>query len=136
MTIAAGNQFQHAPRKGPGGHVIRDHLDKGLVAVQKRLKKVRGTDAISVFTNLDVAEWAVSQVLKSNKYRIAINSKMSLFRKNKRLSMRMDLGTTVGWGVTRAASETPVYMHKVVVVIEFAEYNHMPAYVVTAYPVL
>jgi hypothetical protein len=97
MTIAAGNQFQHAPRKGPGGHVIRDHLDKGLVAVQKRLKKVRGTDAISVFTNLDVAEWAVSQVLKSNKYKIAINSKMSLFRKNKRLSMRMDLGITVGW---------------------------------------
>lgn len=136
MTVVVSERFPNAPRKGPGGHVIRDHIGKELVAVQTRLKKTRGTDAISVFTNLDVAEWAVSQVLRSNKNKISINSKMSLYRKNKRLSMRMDLGTTVGWGVARVAPDTPIYMHKVVVVIEFAEYNHMPAYIVTAYPVL
>ncbi|WP_285422487.1 RNase A-like domain-containing protein [Pseudomonas sp. efr-133-TYG-103a] len=136
MTVVVSERFPNAPRKGPGGHVIRDHIGKELVAVQTRLKKTRGTDAISVFTNLDVAEWAVSQVLRSNKNKISINSKMSLYRKNKRLSMRMDLGTTVGWGVARVAPDTPIYMHKVVVVIEFSEYNHMPAYIVTAYPVL
>jgi hypothetical protein len=136
MTIVAGNQSPHVPRNSVGGHVIRDHVNMGFVGVHKRLRKVRGANAISVFTNLDVAEWAVSQVLKANKYKIAINSKLSLFRKNKRLSMRMDVGTTVGWGVTRIAPDSPVYMHKVVVVVEFVEYNHMPAYVITAYPVL
>lgn len=136
MTIAVSERFPHAPKKGPGGHVRRDHLDKDLLGLQKRLKKVRTADAMSTFTNIDVAEWAVSQVLKVNKHKIEIYSKTRLIHKKQKLSFRLDLETNIGWGISRAAPDTPVYMQKVVVVIKLAEYNRMPAYIVTAYPVL
>jgi len=48
----------------------------------------------------------------------------------------MSFTEDVGWGVTRAAPDIPVGMKNVVIVVEFTEFNHMPAFIVTAYPVL
>ncbi|WP_256600546.1 hypothetical protein [Pseudomonas sp. RIT412] len=42
----------------------------------------------------------------------------------------------VGWGITRTAADKPIGMKNIVVVVEFKEFNHMPAYIVTAFPAL
>jgi len=46
------------------------------------------------------------------------------------------MGKVVGWGIRRQAPDTIVEMSKVRVVVSFVEYNHMPYFIVTAFPVL
>jgi hypothetical protein len=136
MTIAVSERFPHAPKNGPGGHTLQFHVGKVLAALQKRLKRKRTAEVMSTFSNLEIAEWAVSQVLKSNKYKILAYSKTKFLRAGNRVVLTTDVGKNVGWGITRAAPDSPRDMNKVCVVLEFTEYNFMPAFIVTAYPVL
>jgi hypothetical protein len=59
-----------------------------------------------------------------------------LLRNNTSRDFKMDLGKSVGWGVSREAPSKMVHMSKVNVTIQFVEYNHMPYYIVTAHPIL
>jgi hypothetical protein len=136
MTIFVSEIFPHAPTNGPGGHTLKFHVGKVLGALQKRLKRSRRVEVVSTFENLEIAEWAVSQVLKSNKYKILACSKAKFLRTKNRLTLKMDMGKSVGWGIRRNAPDAPLDMKKVCVVIDFTEYNFMPAYIVTAYPIL
>ncbi|WP_423814818.1 RNase A-like domain-containing protein [Pseudomonas viridiflava] len=40
----------------------------------------------------------------------------------------------MGWGITRANPDKPIQMTKVTIIIKFAEYNHMPYFIVSAFP--
>lgn len=135
MTIAVSERFPHAPTKGPGGHTKQLHVGQDLDALQKRLKRKRTTDVMSTFSNLEKAEWAVCKVLQAHRYRILAYSKAKLLLNNNRLTLKMGFIDDVGWGITRTAPDTPVGMKNVVVVVKFTQYNYMPAYIVTAYPV-
>ncbi|WP_054083313.1 RNase A-like domain-containing protein [Pseudomonas savastanoi] len=135
MTVLTSEKRMHAPNNGPGGHTIRDHLNKDLSALQKRLKSYRGAQAMTSFSSIESAEWAVSQVLKANKLKIQMASKIKLLLHKKRLILVMDLNEAVGSGVLRSAPDKLVIMSKVRVIIEYTEYNYMPAYIVTAFPI-
>lgn len=135
MSIAVSEMPLHAPRKGIGGHTLRDHHQKNISDLQKRLLKVRTAQAMTTFENMEIAEWAISQALKTNKLKIIMFSKIKFLRTKNRLTLVSELNTDIGWGIMRSAQTTPVRMTKVRVVIEFAEFNHMPAYIVTAFPI-
>ncbi|WP_232917024.1 RNase A-like domain-containing protein [Pseudomonas viridiflava] len=135
MSIAVSEMPLHAPKKGMGGHTLRDHYQKDISDLQKRLRKVRTAQAMTTFENIEIAEWAVSQALKTNKLKIIMFSKLKFLRTKNRLTLVSELNTDIGWGIMRSAQTTPVRMTKVRVVIEFSEFNHMPAYIVTALPI-
>jgi hypothetical protein len=136
MTIAVSEQPLHAANNSIGGHTIKFHVNKDVTALQKRLKKKRNADVMSTFESLDKAEWAVSQALRKNRYKVLAYSQLKLLRKNNRVTLKAKFVGDVGWGIARAAPDTPLGMRHVVVIVEFTEYNHMPAFIVTAYPVL
>lgn len=60
-------------------------------------------------------------------------SKVRFLLKEQRLVLVMDLNEIMGSGVLRSAPEKLVSMSKVRVVIQYEEYNFMPAYIVTAF---
>ncbi|WP_268797456.1 RNase A-like domain-containing protein [Pseudomonas huanghezhanensis] len=62
-------------------------------------------------------------------------SQTQFIRKNNRLVLNFDAKRDIGWGIFRSAPNVPVTMTKVRVIIEFAEFNHMPKYILTAFPI-
>jgi hypothetical protein len=62
-------------------------------------------------------------------------SKVRFLLKKQRHVLVMDLNEIIGSGVLRSAPEKLVSMSKVRVVIQYEEYNFMPAYIVTAFPI-
>jgi len=135
MTLVVSERFPNAPSKGLGGHTKQFHIGKDVGDLQKRLKRKKNADVMSTFSSLEKAEWAVSKALKTHRYKVLGYSRLKLLRKNNRLTLKMSFMEDVGWGITRTAADTPVGMKNIVVVVEFTEFNHMPAYIVTAYPV-
>lgn len=135
ITVEVSEQSKHAPNDSIGGHTKKLHLDKDIPALQKRLKRFKNTDAMSTFTNLELAEWAVGQVLRTNRLKVQLASKVPFILKRRRLVMVMELNSSIGWGVKRVAPDVPVSMSRVRVVVEFNEFNNMPFYVLTAYPI-
>lgn len=90
---------------------------------------------MSTFEKMDVAELVVSQTLKANRLRILMYSKTQFIRNSNRLVLNFDAKQDVGWGIYRSAPTTRVTMTKVRVIIEFVEFNHMPRYILTAFPI-
>lgn len=62
-------------------------------------------------------------------------SKAKFLLKKQRLILTMELNKVVGNGVMRSTPDKLVDMTKVRVIIQFEEYNFMPAYIVTAFPI-
>jgi hypothetical protein len=62
-------------------------------------------------------------------------SKVPFLLKKRRLVLEMDFNGAVGWGIKRGAPDVPVQMSRVRVVVEFNEFNHMPFYIVTSFPI-
>lgn len=135
MAVAVSEKPLHAPRNSPGGHTLRDHFQKTIPELQKRLNKKRSAGAMTTFDSVETAEWAVSQALKENRLKILMFSKIKFLRVNNRLTLVAELDKTIGWGVLRSAPSVPVNMTKVRLIVEFREFNHMPAYIVTAFPI-
>ena len=136
MTVAVSERPLHAANNSVGGHTIKYHVNKDITALQKRLKKKRNTEVMSTFESLDKAEWAVSQALRAQRYKVLAYSQAKFLRTNNRATLKMSFVEDVGWGIARTAPDTPVGMKNVVVVVEFTQFNHMPAFIVTAYPTL
>jgi hypothetical protein len=134
-AVVVSEKPLHAPNKSAGGHTLKNHLGKNISDLQNRLKKVRTASAMSTFESLETAEWAVSQALKSNRLKIIMYSKTKFLRNNNRLTLVLDLNKDIGWGILRSSQATPVSMTKVRVVVEFTEYNNMPAYIVASFPI-
>ncbi|AMB85587.1 hypothetical protein AWM79_09875 [Pseudomonas agarici] len=136
MSITTSEKPLHAPNNSIGGHTKKLHFQKDIAALQLRLKKVKSASVMSTFEKMDIAEWAVSQSLKANRLRILMHSKIQFIRKSNRLILDFDAKQVVGWGIHRPAQNTPVSMTKLRVIIEFEEYNYMPRYILTAFPIL
>ncbi|RMN10857.1 hypothetical protein ALQ65_200266 [Pseudomonas syringae pv. coriandricola] len=90
---------------------------------------------MSTFERVESAEWAVSQTLKASRLRILMYSKTQFIRKSNRLVLDFDAQQEVGWGIYRSAPNTPVTMTRLRAIIEFVEFNHMPRYILTAFPI-
>lgn len=135
IAISVSERPLHAARNSVGGHTLRDHFQKDVSQLQKRLRKVRSAKAMTTFDSIELAEWAVSQTLKFNKSKIIMYSKIKFLRTRNRLTLVHDLDTVIGWGILRSAPDNPVKMTKVRIIIDFTEFNHMPAYIVTAFPI-
>lgn len=123
----------NAPNKLGGGHTIFKHVGKTIEYLISRFasKKV---NVSSTFYDLEMAEWAVSQALRKNRLKILLQSKARLLLKDKRYEFSTVLERPVGWGITRANPDKPIEMVKVTIIIKFAEYNHMPYFIVSAFP--
>lgn len=135
MTVEVSERFRHAPNNSIGGHTKQFHVGMDVAGLQKRLKRKRKADVMSTFGTIEMAEWAVCQILSANKLKIQFYSKSQFMLKNQRLVLTMDLNTPVGWGIKRAAPDVPLEMSKVRVILEFREFNNMPVYVFTAFPI-
>ncbi|MBF7143117.1 MULTISPECIES: RNase A-like domain-containing protein [Pseudomonas] len=135
IAISVSERPLHAARNSVGGHTLRDHFQKDVSQLQKRLRKVRNAKAMTTFDSIELAEWAVSQTLKFNSSKIMMYSKIKFLRTRNRLTLVHDLDTVIGWGILRSAPDNPVKMTKVRIIIDFTEFNHMPAYIVTAFPI-
>ena len=135
LTIEVSEQSKHAAKNSIGGHTLKFHIEKSLAQLQRRLRRTVSTEAMSTFSNLEVAEQAVGAVLSSHKLRIQMASKVPFLLKKRRLVLEMDFNGAVGWGIKRGAPDVPVQMSRVRVVVEFNEFNHMPFYIVTSFPI-
>jgi len=89
----------------------------------------------STFHDLEAAEWAVGQALQKNKLKILIYSraKFLLMRPEYRFDIQLD--RVVGWGITSQNPEDVVDLSAIRVVIKMVEYNYLPYFVLTAFPV-
>lgn len=135
MTVEVSERFMHAPKNSVGGHTKQLHTEMDVADLQKRLKRKRNSDVMSTFQTIGAAEWAVGQVLNANKLKIQFYSKAQFLLKKQRLVLTMELNTPVGWGIKRTAPDSPLEMSKVRVILEFKEFNNMPMYIFTAFPI-
>ncbi|OUM07444.1 hypothetical protein BW686_11045 [Pseudomonas syringae] len=135
ISVITSEKPLHAPRKMGGGHTVFKHVDKSIEFLKTRFAS-KNVHVASTFYDLDIAEWAVSQALQRNRLNILMRSKMTVFYPDKRYEFSTVLEKSVGWGIVRRSPDTVVHMSKVTVVVKFVEYNHMPYYIVTAFPSL
>lgn len=135
ISVVTSEKPLQASKKLGGGHTIFKHVGKNIDELKTRFasKKVHVS---STFYDLETAEWAVSQALQRNRLKILMQSKARLVLKEKRFEISTTLEKPVGWGVTREAPNTAVNMSKVTVAIKCVEYNHMPYFIITAFPSL
>lgn len=114
-----------------GGHTIAKHVAKSESELRARLAAEPRIQAASSFTNLRVAEAAISKVLQmeaeSVKAWARAGNPASVLR------LTRDVGSTVGNGVVRATGRLS-QMQKVRVVLRFQTYNGQPYYILTAFP--
>jgi hypothetical protein len=87
MAVAVSEQPLHAAKKSIGGHTLRDHYQKDIAGLQKRLRKVKNAKAMTTFDSIEMAEWAVSQALRVHKLRIVMYSKLKFLRTRNRLTL-------------------------------------------------
>lgn len=134
MTVVTSEIPLHAPKRMGGGHTIAKHVEKTLAYLQKRFasKKVQ---IASTFHDLATAEWAVSQALQRNRLKILMYSKVKPLIGKNSYDFVVRLNRSIGWGVSRQAPNDIIEMSKVKISISFTEYNHMPYFILTSFPV-
>jgi hypothetical protein len=134
MTVVTSEIPLHAPKRLGGGHTIAKHVGKALEFLQKRFasKKIH---VASTFYDLETAEWAVSQALQRHRLKILMYSKARFLLRRRPYEFDTPLSRVIGWGISRNAQNVPIEMSKVRVAISFVEYNHMPYFIVTAFPI-
>jgi len=134
MRLNVSERPLHAPKKLGGGHAYGLHVGKSLEFVQKRAQKMPNAESISTFSNAEIAEWAVSQALQMNKLKIVLMSKFKA--RSSVYTIEASLGQVVGWGIRPRFPQATIQMTRVRVVIKFEEFNNMPMYVLTAFPII
>jgi hypothetical protein len=116
--------------RGIGGHTIAKHVGRTEAQLRARLLAETKIPVASTFTNLQVAEAAISKTLRA--HGTAIKSWAQTAGPNQRLDILHDLGTSVGFGVVRS-SGSRLNMSKVFVVLKMQTYNGKPYYILTAF---
>lgn len=134
MTVVTSEIPLHAPKKLGGGHTIAKHVGKALEFLQQRLAS-RKVHIASTFPDLATAELAVSQAIHENKLKILMYSKVKFLLKRPQVEFITDLNRVIGWGITKNAPNEVIEMSKVHVIIKLTDYNHMPYFIITAFPV-
>jgi hypothetical protein len=130
VTMGRISLVEHEAQAGSriGGHTIAKHVGRTEAQLRARLAAESHIDIASSFTNLRVAESAISTVMQFNASRV----KAWAATNELRLCLVHDVGSSVGSGVTRS-TEQLVPLSKVKVFIRRESHNGMPYYILTAY---
>jgi Bacterial CdiA-CT RNAse A domain len=113
-----------------GGHTIEKHVGRSEAQLRERLRLEPNRKRVSSFTNLERAEWAISEVMRTNTAQIQNWAKSS--GSGGPLTLMQRVAGDVGYGITRDAGKL-TQMNEVVVVLKYQTYNGMPYYILTAY---
>lgn len=135
ISIITSEKPLQAPKKFGGGHTKLKHVGKDISYLTTRFasKKVQIS---STFYDLERAEMAVSQALQRNRLKILMYSKAKFLLRHEQYTFDTQLEKAVGWGITRQNPSKAITMSKITTTIRYTEYNHMPYYIVTAFPTL
>ncbi|MDC6108513.1 RNase A-like domain-containing protein [Serratia rubidaea] len=128
--------IQHESVSGvkPGGHAILKHVAKAKEELATRLKStehlVRKPNAVSSFSNINLAETSISKALNVNKEWIKL---WAAGQPRHNLVIAYDTGKVIGYSLFRG-SDKLVNATKVKVVLKYETYNGKPYYILTAFP--
>ncbi|APA87260.2 hypothetical protein BJG93_17125 [Paraburkholderia sprentiae WSM5005] len=113
-----------------GGHTLRKHVGRTEEQLRERLRLEPQREKVSSFANLERAESAISEVMRTNATSIRQWAQSS--GRGGPLTLTRRVAGNVGYGITRETGKlTP--MNEVVVVLKYQTYNRMPYYILTAY---
>jgi len=115
-----------------GGHTIAKHVGRTETQLRARLAAEPRVQVASTFTNLRTAEDAISKVLRLES--AAVKAWAQTASPTNGLRLTRDVGIKVGTGVARATGQL-THLQKVRVVLVYKNYNGMPYYILTAFPV-
>jgi hypothetical protein len=125
----------HVPSEPSGGHAIARHVDKSIAFLKKNLTP--GITAFSsTFQDIETAERALKEAVHIKRNKILWRYKTSAISKKKNYAFEVPLGRVVGWGISSAAPDEIIEMSRVRVVLSFVDFNHLPYFVLTMYPVI
>ncbi len=129
VTLGRINLMQHEAKPGSriGGHTFEKHVGKNETWLRERLKCEPHIRGASSFTDIRVAEWAISETMQAN----AMKIKAWTVAPHNDLILVTDVGRDVGKIVIRQSGEyRPA--SRVRVILRYQTYNGMPYYVLTA----
>lgn len=138
-SVRAGriNLVQHEAAAGSrlGGHTLLKHVGQTQVQMQARLASRGGRHlrVVSSFTNLRLAEQAVSRAIRVNN--VAIRKWAAQADPLAKQEFVADVGRVVGHALVRGGAKL-VPATRVQVVLRMEAYNGMRYYVLTAFPIL
>ncbi|KAF6661476.1 hypothetical protein HFD91_08875 [Enterobacteriaceae bacterium EKM102V] len=115
----------------PGGHTLSTHVGKSDAELLARFEANKRLQYSTTFSNVHVAEEAISRALFAN--RGVIKSVLGGGRQGARLTIRYASGKAIGYGFRRGNNQR-IVMTNVRIVIEFQQYNGKPYYILTAFP--
>jgi Bacterial CdiA-CT RNAse A domain len=126
------NLMEHEAEAGSriGGHTLEKHVGRTEAQLRQRHRLEPHRKRVSSFTNLERAEWAISEVIRANTAQIQNWAKSS--GKSGPLTLMQRVAGDVGYGITRETGKL-TRMNEVVVVLKYQTYNGMPYYILTAY---
>jgi hypothetical protein len=136
QSVRAGRVqlLRHEAQAGSkvGGHTIARHVGKTEVELRARLLAEPRVPAACSFPNLDVAERAVTHGLRVCAKEIAEwTSKATIKSRPQGFEFAF---SKAGYGVVRLTNEFR-HLSRVRIVLKYGEYNGMPYYILTAFPV-
>jgi hypothetical protein len=125
----------HVPSEARGGNIIGRHVDKDWAFLTRNLLP-HILSFSTTFPDLETAELALKDALHIKRGRILWRYKTSAISKKKNYAFEVPLGRVVGWGISSAAPDKIIEMSRVRVVLSFVDFNHLPYFVLTMYPVI
>jgi hypothetical protein len=131
VTMGRISLMQHEAMPGSriGGHTLLKHVGKTDAQLLERAKAEPSRALISTFTNIESAEWAISEVMRVHSKQIKIWAQSP---RRKFLTLSSDVGKPVG-RVLSAESGKIADGREIVVVLKYEKYNGMPYYILTTY---
>jgi len=129
ITMGRINLHMHEAKAGSqiGGHTILKHVGRTEAQLRERLRLEPKKEIVSSFVNLEQAEWAISETMRANAWKIQAWTKAP----TEPLRLNKDVGRKVGYALIRK-TDTLVDSSKVSVVLKYRRYNGMPYYILTA----
>lgn len=134
ISVRAGrirlNLHESATGLKPGGHTIRNHIGKSREELLARLTANKSLTAAGSFTNINVAERAITLALRANSARI----KSWGYYPVRKLEIDFVTGYKVGSYIRMGSTEL-ISTSKLRIVLEYKPYNGKPYYILTAFPI-
>ncbi|MCC8401171.1 hypothetical protein LJ655_04550 [Paraburkholderia sp. MMS20-SJTN17] len=132
VTMGRIRLMDHEAKAGSriGGHTFEKHVGRTEAQLLERLRLEPRRKRVSSFTNLERAEWAISEVMRIDTARIRNWAKSS--GSGGPLTLIQRVAGDVGYGITRETGKL-TRMNEVVVVLKYQTYNGIPYYILTAY---
>ena len=109
------------------GHTLRKHVGRTEAQLRERLRLEPTRRVVSSFTDIEQAEWAISETMRANTLRI----KEWASSPTDDLVLNKDVGRKIGHAIIRESGRL-VNSSRVVVVLKYETHNGMPYYILTA----